>query len=295
MVRPACFGFNPETAASNAFQTSPSGDSASAALREFDGLETALSRAGVRVIVAPDTPDPIKPDALFPNNWVSFHADGTVVLYPMLAANRRRERRLEVLARVRDAGFALRRIVDLSEHEVAGRYLEGTGSLVLDRAAGVAYAGVSARTDRRVLEDFAQQLNYEVLAFEAVDASNRPIYHTNVFMSVGTRFAVICGDALRGAGIRAGVRDRLEASGHEVVEISFAQMQAFAANVLELSAPGGPVLALSAQAQAALEPHQRRALEQHATLLCVPIPTIERIGGGGVRCMLAEIHLPAMS
>jgi len=291
MVRPACFGFNSETAGSNAFQLSPSGDVAENALLEFDAFEGALRRAGIRVLVARDTPEPIKPDALFPNNWISFHADGSVVLYPMLAENRRRERRQEVIDLVRADGYRVRRIVDLTLHEAAGRYLEGTGSLVLDRSAGVAYAGLSARTDPAVLVEFASRLNYEALVFEARDPSGRPIYHTNVFMSVGTSFAVLCAAALS-APDGSAVHAKLEASGHEVIVISFAQMQCFAANVLELAAPAGPILVISATARAALAPHQLRTLERHAALLCADIATIERTGGGGVRCMLAEIHLP---
>jgi hypothetical protein len=294
MVRPASFGFNSETAASNAFQLSPSGDVGDAALREFDALCAALAHAGIKVLVAEDSAEPIKPDALFPNNWVSFHADGTLVLYPMLAENRRRERRAEIIELVRAAGFRVRRIVDLTPHEAAGRYLEGTGSLVLDRAAGVAYAGLSARTDRAVVDEFARALHYESLVFESRDGHGRPIYHTNVFMSVGTSFAVLCGDALRVPAERSAVRDRLETSGHEVVDISLSQMQCFAANVLELAAPDGPLLIMSRTARAALAPGQLRTLEKHAALLAADIPTIERVGGGGVRCMLAEIHLPAV-
>jgi hypothetical protein len=294
MVRPRSFGFNSETAASNAFQLSPSGDVRDAAIREFDALRAALAHAGVQVLVAEDTAAPPKPDALFPNNWVSFHADGTVVLYPMLAENRRLERRAEIIDLVRAAGYGVRRIVDLTPHEADGRYLEGTGSLVLDRPAGVAYAGLSARTDRAVVREFARALDYESLLFESRDGHGRPIYHTNVFLSIGTSFAVLCGEALCVSGERGAVRDRLEASGHEVVDISVGQMQCFAANVLELAAADGPLLVMSRTARAALAPRQLRVLEKHAALLCVDIPTIERVGGGGVRCMLAEIHLPGV-
>jgi hypothetical protein len=294
MVRPVSFGFNSETAASNAFQLSPSGDVGDAALREFDALRAALARAGIQVLVAPDSVAPRKPDALFPNNWVSFHADGTVVLYPMLAENRRHERRDEIIELVRVAGYRMRRVVDLTPHEAAGRYLEGTGSLVLDRAASVAYAGLSARTDPAVVGEFARALHYEPLVFESHDGQGRPIYHTNVFLSIGTSFAVLCGDALQVPAQRGAVRGRLEGSGHEVIDISLSQMQCFAANVLELAAPDGPLLVISSTARAALAPRQLRALEKHAALLCADIPTIERVGGGGVRCMLAEIHLPGV-
>jgi hypothetical protein len=297
MVRPARFAFNRQTARTNAFQqpapASPPDDLQDLALREFTGLAERLDRAGVGVIVADDTPEPAKPDAVFPNNWVSFHADGTVVLYPMLAANRRLERRAELLDAIAGRGwFDILRTLDLSQHEARGRYLEGTGSLVLDRPARVAYASWSPRTDPVVLDDFARQLGYETLAFEAVGADGRAVYHTNVVMGVGARFAVFCGAAIVDLRQRRAVVSRLEATGHHVIDISPGQMQAFGANLLELKGSRGPVIALSTTAWAEFEPPQRRMLEQHGELLAADIPTIERIGGGGVRCMLAEIHLP---
>src|SRR5882672_12720322 len=181
MVRPARFAFNPQTAASNAFQSSShqAGDSSAAvesALREFDGLAAKLDRAGVAVIAAEDTPSPVKPDALFPNNWVSFHRDGTVVLYPMLAPNRRLERREEVIRTVREGGYRTSRMVDLSHRENQAKFLEGTGSLVLDRANRVAYACLSPRTDLDVLGEFAQLLDYDLVTFEAFDAAGKPVY-----------------------------------------------------------------------------------------------------------------------
>jgi hypothetical protein len=188
MVRPACFGFNPQTAASNAFQQAadPSGgaETQRLALVEFDGLAKALRNAGVEVLIAPDTPRPVKPDAIFPNNWVSFHFDGTVALYPMLAPNRRSERREDVLEQVvREGRFHVSRTVDLTHREAEGKFLEGTGSLVLDRAHRVAYASLSPRTDLDVLGEFAQLLDYELVTFEAEDAAAQPVYHTNVVMA----------------------------------------------------------------------------------------------------------------
>ena len=303
MVRPAAFGFNPQTAASNAFQHPPhapavvpatlaSAEIQSLALREFDRLAGSLERSGVAVIVAEDTREPEKPDAIFPNNWVSFHADGTVVLYPMLAPNRRAERRENVLVKVVGAGgFRTTRTVDLSAREARGQFLEGTGSLVLDRRRRVAYANVSARTDLDVLGDFAQQLDYDVVTFESTDGAGRSVYHTNVMMAIGTAFAVLCGESIADRDRRAAVHSMLE-SGREVIEIGFAQMQAFAGNLLELAPPGSKVIALSTTAWASLGPAQRRALERHGRIVATDIPVIERYGGGGVRCMLAEIHLP---
>jgi hypothetical protein len=298
MIRPACFGFNPETAPSNAFQHAP-GYSGQAtlqdlALREFDALAQALARAGVLVVAADDTPQPVKPDALFPNNWVSFHRDGTVVLYPMLAPNRRLERREETIRQViREGGFRVSRTLDLSHREGDGQYLEGTGSLVLDRKNHVAYANLSPRTDFEALGEFAQLLDYDLVPFEAVDGTGRPIYHTNVMMAIGTEFAVICGESIAQMQRRDGVYGKLRDSGREIIEISPAQMQAFAGNILELAPRGGRVIAMSKGAWESLEGAQRRTLEKYGAVVAADIPVIERHGGGGVRCMLAEVHLPA--
>lgn len=300
MVRPARFGCNPQTAASNAFQAKPAAlagnDLQDAALREFRGLAERLERAGVEVLIASDSEQPPKPDAIFPNNWVSFHRDGTVTLYPMLAPNRRWERREEVLEQVvRQGGFRVSRTVDLTHRELQDKYLEGTGSVVLDRAHGIAYASSSPRTDLDVLGEFAQQLDYELMTFDAVDAGGAAIYHTNVLMAIGTGFAVVCAASIGNEAHRAAVLARLRSTGHAIVEVSLAQMAQFAANVLELATPNGKLIALSTTALRALGSAQRRALESWATLIPAEIPTIERIGGGGVRCMLAEIHLPKRS
>jgi hypothetical protein len=297
MVRPANFGFNPQTAASNAFQQVPSVAGATEiqglALGEFDGLAKALQRAGVDVLVASDTVLPAKPDAIFPNNWVSFHFDGAVTLYPMLAPNRRWERREDILEQVvHEGGFRVLRTFDLTHREAEGKFLEGTGSLVLDRPHRVAYASLSPRTDLDVLGEFAQLLDYELVTFEGQGAAAQPVYHTNVVMAIGTRFAVVCGEAIVEPLHRDAVFNKLRAAGHDVVDISLRQMLEFAGNLLELAAAAGPVIALSTTAWRSLDPAQRRILESHAEVVPAAIPTIERIGGGGVRCMLAEIHLP---
>jgi hypothetical protein len=297
MVRPACFGFNPETFASNPFQQTA--DSAAdfppqrLALAEFDRVAQALEGRGIRVLQVPDTREPAKPDAIFPNNWVSFHNDGSAVLYPMLAPNRRLERREEILEYVaRSGGFRLSRTIDLTHREAEGKFLEGTGSLVLDRMHRVAYASPSPRTDLDVLGEFAQVMDYDLVMFGAFDAGHRPVYHTNVVMAVGTRFAVVCGEAILDGRHRAAVFDKLQADGRRIVDISLRQMLDFAGNVLELSAPGGPLIVVSATAWSSLIQPQRQALEAHGAVVLADIPTIERIGGGGVRCMLAEVHLP---
>src|SRR5271169_1624777 len=253
MVRPADFRSNPQTAASNAFQHATDGSlrtlQHSAVLGEFDALANALQRAGVEVLIAADTPVPPKPDAIFPNNWVSFHHDGTVTLYPMLAPNRRLERRDEVLEQVvRSGGFRVSRTVDLTHRESEDKYLEGTGSVVLDRVHRIAYACSSPRTDLDVLGEFAQQLDYELMTFDAVDAGGAAIYHTNVLMAIGTGFAVVCSESIVNDAHRTAVLSKLAATGHAIVEITPAQMAQFAGNVLELAAPKGRLIALSTTA-----------------------------------------------
>jgi hypothetical protein len=297
MVRPARFACNPQTAASNAFQHRPTPlagqDLQAAALQEFDGLALALDRAGVEVLIAPDSDEPQKPDAIFPNNWVSFHRDGTVALYPMLAPNRRWERRDEVLEQVvRRGGFRVSRTVDLTHREAEEKFLEGTGSVVLDRVHRMAYACSSPRTDLDVLGEFAQLLDYDLMTFDATDSSGRAIYHTNVLLAIGTGFAVVCGASIANTAHRAAVFSKLRVTGHDIVDITQEQMAQFAANVLELATPAAKLIALSTTALDSLSRAQRVILESHAALTPVSIPTIERVGGGGVRCMLAEIHLP---
>lgn len=294
MVRPACFGANPQTAASNRFQKSGApGDAPLRARQEFDGLVSRLSIAGVAVHVADDSPEPAKPDACFPNNWVSFHGDGSVVLYPLMATSRRAERHEAPLAQLRAAGFRISRRIDLTHWEQHGEFLEGTGSLVLDRCHRVAYACHSPRTHLGPLEEFATRLGYRVVSFAARGPGGQPVYHTNVLMAIGERFAVLCPETLPDLQDRALLRDELARAGHEPIEIGVAQMHDFAGNLLALHAGDGrPLIALSTTAWGCLMPHQRRMLERHGDIVTAPIPTIERHGGGSVRCMIAEIFLP---
>src|SRR5258707_14970398 len=247
MVRPARFGCNPQTAASNAFQQHPTpvagNDLQAAALREFDGLAMALDRAGVEVLIAPDSDQPAKPDAIFPNNWVSFHRDGTVALYPMLAPNRRWERRDEVLEQVvRKGGFRVSRTIDLTHREAEEKYLEGTGSVVLDRVHRMAYACSSPRTDLDVLGEFAQLLDYDLLTFDAADAGGRAVYHTNVLMAIGSGFAVVCGESIGNDAHRAAVLSNLRSTGDAIVDMTLAQMAQFAANVLGFAGPNANLI-----------------------------------------------------
>lgn len=297
MIRPAGFESNPLTAASNRFQgktTASAEEQNATALREFDGLAAALRGAGIDVIVADDTSEPHTPDAIFPNNWISTHADGRIVLYPMEAANRRTERRMDVVEMLaQDSGRQVTEVVDLSEHELAGHYLEGTGSMVLDRANRIAYACLSSRTHLDPLGDFAQRLDYTVVAFDAVDSDGAPIYHTNVMMNVGERIAVICDEAIRRTEQREAVLTSLRSTGHDVISLSYAQLHAFAGNMLELrGASGDRVLAMSQQAYDSLTTGQRATLEANGRIVCAAINNIEAAAGGSVRCMLAEIHLP---
>lgn len=298
MVRPAAFGMNTETAASNAFQaTEPATDTDRArALAEFDALALAVGEAGVEVIVADDTAVPAKPDACFPNNWLSLHHDGTVVLYPMLSPLRRLERRSEVLDALAARGYQLGETLDFTAAETRARYLEGTGSIVFDHRARIAYACLSPRTDAGELAAVAQRLGYRPLAFHASGPAGGAVYHTNVVLSVGEGFAVLCADAVDDDEERARLIEALAGSGHELVLLSRTQMGAFAANLLALATrDGGRVIALSARAWVALEPAQRTVLERHGGIVAVSIPTIEHFGGGSVRCMLAEVFLPPIA
>ena len=296
MVRPASFGWNPETAGSNRFQASAPGsaDAAGAAVAEFDALVAALVDAGVFVHAFADRAEPACPDAVFPNNWVSLHADGTVVLYPMLAPSRRRERRLDLLIELeRRGGYRVERLLDLTHHELRGRFLEGTGSVVFDHVARKAYACRSPRTHAEVLDDLCAELGYEPVLFDAGDATGVPVYHTNVMLSIGTRYALVCAAAVP-VQQREALLEHLAVNGRRVLTIDLGQMAAFAGNVLELQGAGGArVLAGSCRALDSLLPPQREALSACVDkLVAVPVPTLEMLGGGSVRCMLAEIFLP---
>jgi hypothetical protein len=225
---------------------------------------------------------------------VSLHHDGTVVLYPMMAPSRRRERRMELIARLEEqGGYAVERLVDLTHHELAGRFLEGTGSVVFDHVAHVAYACRSPRTDESLLGELCDEVGYEPVAFDATDESGVPVYHTNVLLSIGTRSAIVCGAAIADRQ-RDALLERLRAGGRRVVAIDHAQMAAFAGNALELRAPGGKaVLVLSESAWQAFGPAAREALHDCVdAVVASPVPTIEQIGGGSVRCMIAEVFLP---
>ncbi|MEE8156591.1 MAG: arginine deiminase-related protein [Gammaproteobacteria bacterium] len=301
MVRPAHFHSNPQTAASNKFQRqeigAAEGDEQTLAIAEFEGLVAALRDAGVKVIVFDDTPEPEKPDAIFPNNWVTTHADGTVVLYSMMAENRRAERRLDIVESLsRDHGYQVSEVIDLGYYEESGRFLEGTGSLVLDHVNRIAYACLSPRTHMDVLGDFGQRLDYEIVAFDATDKAGAAIYHTNVLMCIGSSYAVICVEAIPDTSQRNDVIKRLDSTNHAVIEITHAQMVKFAGNALELSSSSGDtILVMSKQADDSLTQWQKSQLAEHARIVSESIDYIEDNAGGSVRCMLAEVFLPRKS
>ncbi|MCZ6537651.1 MAG: arginine deiminase-related protein [Gammaproteobacteria bacterium] len=297
MIRPARFQSNPQTAESNRFQqqdysSTDDGDHEKA-LVEFDNLVATLEAVGIEVVVFDDTQEPHTPDSIFPNNWLSMHADGTVVLYPMMASNRRPERRADILGSLSsDHGFRIEQSIDLSLFEAEEKYLEGTGSIVLDRQNHIAYACLSARTDADLLGEFARRMDYEMVVFAAAGEDGAAIYHTNVMMCIGVDFAVVCSASIKEEQ-RQAVLDRLQGAGYEVVDISYTQMASFAGNMLELkSANGGRILAMSSQALNSLTAEQRKTLSRRTHIVAASIDSIEKSSGGSVRCMLAEIHLP---
>lgn len=295
MIRPVNFGFNAETAVNNAFQApGNSADAQRQALNEFDGFLKLLRDNEVDVTVIDDTPEPYTPDSIFPNNWVSFHDDGSVCLYPMYAVNRRQERKPGVLKTV-GRQFRIGDIQDLSGYEREGLFLEGTGSMVLDRDAKIAYACHSPRTNLIVLRDFCKRLGYTEITFKAVDALGRDIYHTNVMMCVADRFVVVCLDALPYDPERSHLEDTIRAAGKTIIPITLAQMNHFAGNMLQVhNRKGERLLVMSSQAYNSLDPEQRQLLTSFNRILHAPLTTIETNGGGSARCMLAEIHLPPL-
>ncbi|HEU5290637.1 MAG TPA: arginine deiminase-related protein [Cyclobacteriaceae bacterium] len=292
MVRPASFGFNLQTAATNAFQSSDAesqGDTQQKALEEFNRMVDTLLANDVDVIVINDTPEPRKPDAVFPNNWISFHHDGKIVLYPMMAENRRLERKIPVVDSIKTK-FRLDQLIDLSEYEKVNQFLEGSGSVVFDYQNKIAYASRSARTHETALLDLCRKLNFKPILFDAVDETGQPIYHTNVLMCIGTKFVVVCLDAIRNDEDQETLLHSFAETGHQVIAISYEQLRLFAGNMMEvLSRSGEPLVLMSEKAFTSLLPGQLNAISKHAEPIAISIPTIEHFGGGSVRCMLAGI------
>ena len=291
MVKPARFAFNPQTGGNNAFSRPGRESSAQEnALREFTSYVALLRANRIDVVIAEDTPHPHTPDSIFPNNWFSTHEDGTLVLYPMSAPNRRNERKPEVLEVIRK-NFEVRRLIDLTwwENDNLFLFLEGTGSMILDRDNRVVYACKSYRTSEQVLADFCKQMSYTPVFFEAYDRNGVAVYHTNVLMSLGTAYCIICTESIRPED-RERVLASITGSGRKILDISFDQLESFAGNMLELSSPSGrPVLVMSATARKSLTTEQSRELSAHYKLLSPQLDYIETHGGGSARCMLAEM------
>jgi hypothetical protein len=297
MIRPVKFISNPETASSNAFQNSDLDPdlAQNAAQQEFDAYVLALRNAGVGVVVVDDTPQPHTPDSIFPNNWVSFHADGRVLLYPMEAPNRRMERRVAVLAEI-EKQFRIREIVDMGRSEAEGKFLEGTGSMVLDHAQRIAYVCHSSRSHPDAMKAFEEHTGYRALWIHATDCHGKAIYHTNVMMCVGKTLAVVCMESIADPHERKILTEMLHSTGKQIIEITYSQMESFAGNMLELrSRHGSPVFAMSRRAWASLTTGQQDRIADYAEPVLAPIETIERLGGGSARCMIAEIFLPRLS
>lgn len=294
MVRPAAFGFNEQTASNNVFQqaleVSPI-EVQAIALSEFDKAVSMLSEKGINVYVLNDTELPHKPDAIFPNNWISFGHDDHVTLFPMHAPNRREETHLPWESLIRKQ-FVIRDITDLRTEALNNRFLEGTGSIIFDHLSKVAYASKSVRTNADLFAAYCRQIGYEPILFDALNEDGVPYYHTNVILSIGSTFAVLCTDSMVNKHQKSLVIDKLIHSGRELIEVSFDQVNQFAANILQLQrGEGESLIAMSQSAYEAFKPEQLNVLKKHGEFIVVPIPTIEQVGGGSFRCMIAEIFL----
>jgi len=290
MIRPVCFGHNEQTASDNFFRKADTlEDVQEKALKEFDEMVRILRSKDVPLLLQQDSPEPETPDSIFPNNWFSTHSDGTLVLYPMFAPNRRAERKTAVIKSILEATGA-DRILDLSFWEKEGEFLESTGSMVLDRASRTAYACISPRTSPAVLADFCRRMDYTPVPFHACDRNGHAVYHTNVMMSLGRSFAIICKEAFSSEEDWNSVNSHLQESGKYLIEISLDQMEQFVGNMLEVeNSKGEHLLLMSQTAFHALREDQLAVLEREDILVPISIPTIESVGGGSVRCMLAEL------
>ncbi len=296
MIRPANFGYNPQTASNNSFQTNEGELSdreiAEKAKVEFDQFVQHLSNHDIDVVVIPDSETPYNTDAVFPNNWISFHEDGVVFTYPMYAPNRRLERKDEIITQISE-NFEIKRLVRFEDYEAQDKFLEGTGSMILDRTHQIAYACRSLRTHPELFEAFCDTMNFEGILFTAVDEGGLEVYHTNVMMTLGEKLAVICLEAIHDLAERETIVQRLKETGKEIVAISYAQMNAFAGNMLEVNNKmGEPFLVMSSAAYYSLNMQQTEQITQHTAILHSPLDTIEKYGGGSARCMIAEIFLP---
>ncbi|WP_207435659.1 citrulline utilization hydrolase CtlX [Sabulibacter ruber] len=297
LVRPARFGSNPETAATNAFQQEvPAGTEAKVqqkALDEFNQFLLKLWAARIEAVVLDDVEDPITPDAVFPNNWISFHKGGKVVLYPMLSPTRRLERHPDLLAQLQqEHGLPFTEVIDLTHFENEGKFLEGTGSLVLDRQHKIAYACLSERTHPEPLQEFCDKLGFRPVVFHATDEKGLPIYHTNVILSIGADFALVCLEAIQDEEEQGLLLEALVDTGKDIIDLSLAQVKKMAGNMLQVrNKVGEPVLVMSEKAYKALRKDQFEELNRLTKMVRADLRTIEAHGGGSARCMLAEIFV----
>ncbi|MDA9252923.1 arginine deiminase-related protein [Flavobacteriaceae bacterium] len=301
MIRPAQFRMNEQTAVNNYFQAQVGMTPEAVekkAQEEFDTYVSVLREKGVQVTVVQDTLDPDTPDALFPNNWVSFHQDATVALYPMFAENRRLERREAVLEILEEDGFIIDQVMDYTAAEDSGIFLEGTGSLILDRVHKKAYCALSSRADEELFIEFCEDFEYTPVIFTAnqtEEGKRLPIYHTNVMMCLAETFAVICSDSIDDKKARKAVLNHLKEDGKEVIAISEVQMHSFAGNMLQvLGSNETPYLVMSTTAYESLQPDQLSKIRKHCEIIHADLSTIETCGGGSARCMMAEVFLPRM-
>ena len=295
MIQPVSFGFNAETAVNNAFQVqSNEANVQRKARQEFDDFVKILQDNGVDVTVVEDTALPHTPDSIFPNNWVSFHHDGTLLLYPMYAVNRRAERKEHVLEKI-SGKFVIKKKIDLSNYEENGSFLEGTGSMVLDRDNRIAYACISPRTNEEVLADFCRQMNYAPVVFAATDGNGLAIYHSNVLMCVADSYVVICMESIADPEQHKLVSEAIINSNKKIIPITLHQMNHFAGNMLQVENKNGEkLLVMSSQAYEALTTEQLQELNRYNRIIHSPLTTIETNGGGSARCMMAEVHLPLL-
>ncbi|MCW0509610.1 citrulline utilization hydrolase CtlX [Riemerella anatipestifer] len=297
MIEPVAFGYNAQTAENNYFQVnSENADTQSKALQEFKNFVEKLRSKGITVISIQDTLEPHTPDSIFPNNWVSFGADGRVILYPMYAPNRRDERRMDILENLKTQGFKINEVVDLTSSEKDNVFLEGTGSIIFDHDNKLAYGSVSLRLDEKLFREFCEKFGYTPVVFHSYQTAGTerlPIYHTNVMMCVADRFVVICLDCIDDLEERQNVVDTIKKSGKEIIEISEEQMQNFAGNMLQVhNDEGKKFLVMSQSAYQSLSPNQVENIEKYSEIIYSDLSTIETNGGGSARCMLAEVFLP---
>ncbi|NOT50897.1 MAG: amidinotransferase [Chitinophagaceae bacterium] len=294
MIRPAAFGFNEETAANNYFQNHPGiskEELQQKALLEFDNMVQELHNHEINVLVIDDTNEPAKPDAIFPNNWLSTSPDGIISVFPMYAPSRRAEKREDILQQLAKE-FVVKEVQDWSEYEVEGRFLEGTGSMVIDHDNKMIYAAVSERTSLSVLEKYAAGNGCQAIVFLAADKNGMPVYHTNVVMTLGENFCVLCEEAIEEEWELIAVRQLLESTGHAIVAITKEQMHCFAGNMLQVkNTKGEKILVMGKTAFDSLRKEQKQMLEAYGKILSIAVPTIEEVEGGSVRCMMAEVFL----